>query len=74
MRAALSNKSRVTITVNLDADSLRALQTLPNKSGIPYQRLLNRALTIGITQQASIQTRLDRLERELRKIKRHIAA
>lgn len=74
IRAALSKKKRVTITVNLDTDSLKALKTLSSKTGIPYQRLLNTVLTTNITQQESIQSRLNRLEQELRKIKRHVAA
>ncbi len=74
IRTALSKKNRVTITVNLDTESLKTLQTLSKKSGIPYQRLLNSVLTSNLTLQESIQSRLDRLEQELRKIKRHVAA
>ena len=74
IRTALSKKNRVTITVNLDSDSLKALKTRSRNTGIPYQRLLNTMLTTNVTQQESIQSRLNRLEQELRKIKRHVAA
>ena len=74
VRAALSKKKRVTITVNLDTDSLKALKTLSSKTGIPYQRLLNTVLTANVTERESIQSRLNRLEQELLKIKRYIAA
>jgi predicted DNA binding CopG/RHH family protein len=74
IRAALSKKSRVTITVNLDMRSLKTLKALSSKTAIPYQRLLNRLLTTSVPQQDSIRSRLDRLEQELRKIKRHVAA
>ena len=74
VRAALSKKKKVTITVNLDTDSLKALKTLPSKTGIPYQRILNTLLTTNVSQQESTQSRLNRLEQELRKIKRHVAA
>ena len=74
IRTALSKKNRVTITVNLDSDSLKALKTLSRNTGIPYQRLLNTMLATNATQQESIQSRLNRLEQELRKIKRHVAA
>jgi len=74
IRTALSKRNRVTITVSLDTEGLKALQTLSKKSGIPYQRLLNTVLTSNLTEQESIQSRLDRLEQELRKIKRHVAA
>lgn len=71
---ALSKKNHVTITVNLDSGSLKALKTLSRNTGISYQRLLNTLLTTNVTQQESIQSRLNRLEQELRKIKRHVAA
>lgn len=74
IRTALSKKNRVTITVNLDTESLKALQTLSKESRIPYQRLLNTVLTTSVTQQESIQSHLDRLEQKLRKIKRRVAA
>ena len=74
IRTALSKKNRVIITVNLDSDSLKALKIRSRNTGIPYPRLLNTMLTTTVTQQESIQSRLNRLEQELRKIKRHVAA
>ena len=74
MRTALSKKDRITITVNLNTGSLRSLQRLSKKNGILYQRLLNTLLTNEAAQQNSIQFRLDRLEQEPQKIKRHVAA
>ena len=74
IRAALSKKKRVTITVHLDTDSLKALKTLSSKTGIPYQRLLNTLLMASATREETTQSRLDRLEQELHKIKRRVAA
>lgn len=74
IRAALSKKKRVTITVHLDMDSLKALKTLSNKTGIPYQRLLNTLLTASATREETTQSRLNQLEQELHKIKRRVAA
>lgn len=74
IRNALRKKSRVTITVHLDTADLRAQKTHSKKAGIPYQRLLKTLLTTTVSQQESIQSRLVRLEQELRKIKRHVAA
>lgn len=74
IRAALSKKNRVTITVHLGTDSLKALKTLSSTTGIPYQRLLNTLLTASATREETTQSRLDRLEQELRKIKRRVAA
>ena len=74
IRAALSKKKQVTITVHLDLDSLKGLKARSRATGIPYQRLLNTLLTTDVIQQESIQSRLNRLELELRKIKRRVAA
>jgi Zn-dependent M16 (insulinase) family peptidase len=71
---AVSKKVPVSITVKLDTESLKALRTLSSKTGIPYQRLFSNLLTNSGAQQESIQSRLNRLEQELRKIKRHMAA
>ncbi|MFO0701574.1 MAG: hypothetical protein U0236_20320 [Nitrospira sp.] len=74
IRHALRKNGRVTITVNLDTADLRAQRTHSKKSGMPYQRLLKALLTTTVSQQESIQSRLARLERELGKIKRQVAA
>jgi hypothetical protein len=44
------------------------------KAGISYHRLVKALLSTTVSQQESIQSRLTRLEQELRKIKRHVAA
>lgn len=73
MKKAL-RKKRVTITINLNAADLHRLNTRSKKSALPYQRLLNTLITTTVSQQESIQSRMDRLEQELRKVKRHVAA
>lgn len=74
IRTALRKQGQVTITVHLDAAALRVRKTDSKKAGIPYHRLLKTLLTTTVSEQESIQSRLARLEQELRKIKRHIAA
>ena len=74
VRAALSKKKRVTTTVHLDTDNLKAHKTLSRETGIPYQRLVNRLLTASATREETTQSRLNRLEQELHKIKRRVAA
>lgn len=74
LRAALSKSDRVTLTVNLDTNLLQTLKSLSMKTGIPYQRLLNRLLMTTAEHQETVQARLNRLEQEIRKIKRRFAA
>lgn len=74
IHAALSKKKRATITVYLDTDSLKALKTLSSKTRIPYQRLLNTLLAASAAREETTQSRLNRLEQELHKIKRRVAA
>lgn len=74
IRSTFSKNKRVTITLNLDAKSIQGLKSLSEKTGLPYQRLLNSLVAASATGQGAIQTRLDRLEQEIRKIKRRFAA
>jgi hypothetical protein len=64
----------MTIAVNLDAAGLQALTSHSKKGEMSYHRLLKTLLATSLSQQEAIQTRLDRLEQELRKMKRHHAA
>jgi hypothetical protein len=71
MRARLKKAKTIKITINIDQDSLAFLQKRSRQFHIPYLHLLNQALTSQRTQATS---RLDRIERELKKLKRRIAA
>jgi predicted DNA binding CopG/RHH family protein len=74
IRTALWKKRQVTITVHLNPADLRAAKSHSKKAEIPYQRLFSTLLATSARQQESMQARLNRLEQELRKIKRRIAA
>lgn len=74
IRTALLKNSHVTITVNLDAAQLQTLTSRSKKSDMPYQRLLKTLLPTSLSQEEAIHSRLDRLEQELRKMKRRHAA
>ena len=69
-RAARSIK----ITINIDATSLGKLKKEAQRTGVPYQRLLNRLLQQGLEEKDSSEDRLDRLEREIARMKRKLAA
>ena len=74
IRRSLKKQKSVKITINLDADSLNTLKKEASASGVPYQRLLNRLLKESLTSKRATESRIDRLERGLREVKRKLAA
>jgi hypothetical protein len=44
------------------------------KSGVPYQKLLNQILKDGLVKNQDLVSRLDRMEKELKKLKKLISA
>jgi predicted DNA binding CopG/RHH family protein len=74
LRAEMAKKKSIKITINIDADSLFTLKGIARDTGVPYQRLLNRLLKQGLKTRDTIETRLNRLEQELKKMKRAFAA
>lgn len=74
IRAAMQRTRSIKITINIDADSLLALRETAERTGIPYQRLLNNILKEGLTRQSETEDRLTRLEKELARLKKKMAA
>lgn len=74
IRREMGMARSVKITINIDADSLEILRAKSAKTGVPYQRLLNRFLSQALHSQAETEPRLDRLEKEIAKLKRKIVA
>ena len=74
IRTAMAKQKFVKITINLDAESLAALKAESEKTGVPYQRLLNSLLKENLSQRRKAEARLERLERELELVKRKLAA
>lgn len=70
IRNAMKQPGSIKITVNIDADSLTALRDTALRTGIPYQRLLNQILKAGLAGQRANEDRLDRIERELARLKK----
>ena len=58
----------------VDADSLAKLKELSADSGVPYQRLLNSILKERLAKVDTFHSRLDRLEKELARVKKTLAA
>jgi len=74
VRRKMERSRAVKITINIDADSLVALRSKSVKTGIPYQRLLNQVLKRALQAETETETRLDRLEKELNRLKRRLVA
>lgn len=65
---------KIKITINVDTDTLSTIRQLAAKSGIPYQTFINRMLRETLTNKKNESTRLDRLEQEIKQIKKKLAA
>ncbi len=74
LRAAMAGRGGVKITINVDADSLAKLKELSADSGVPYQRLLNSMLRERLSRAETVHARLDRIEKELARVKKTLAA
>ena len=74
IRADMKGRKSVKITINIDTDSLITLKKMALETGVPYQRLLNNLLRDNIARKSETQSRLDKLEKELDKVKRKLAA
>ena len=73
LRNAAVKSKKVKITINIDEDSLAHLRTRSDKSGVPYQRLLNQILKEALKGEEAMETRLEKLEKELDRLKKKVA-
>ncbi|MBI2609112.1 MAG: BrnA antitoxin family protein [Deltaproteobacteria bacterium] len=74
LRKQMSKVNKVKITIHFDADLVGSLKQISRKTGIPYQTLANRLLREAIQKNEQRESRLDRVEKELEKLKKKIAA
>lgn len=74
VRSAMRNPQSVKITINIDSESLVQLRDLAAQSGVPYQRLLNKLVREGLGKSSSTESRLEKLEKELERLKKKLAA
>ena len=74
IRSKMIRTKKIKITINVDEDSLVLLRKMSGETGAPYQKLLNQILREGLGKRSKAESRLDRIEKELKKIKRKIAA
>ena len=74
IRTNMGKTRKIKITINIDEDSLDILREISEKSGASYQKLLNQVLKEGLKKRLESESRLDRIEKELEKIKKKVAA
>lgn len=74
IRSAMASQKSVKITINIDAATLSRFKAMADKSGVPYQRLINKTLGESLVAEAIAQSRLERIEKELKALKKKIAA
>ena len=74
VRALMSQSKKIKITINVDSDSLDELRAIAKKTGVPYQRLLNKILADGLTREKPLIDRIEQLEREVATLKKRRAA
>jgi predicted DNA binding CopG/RHH family protein len=74
IRRKMAASRSIKITINIDKGNLEILRAKAAKTGVPYQRLLNRLLTSALQNDTQTESRLDRLEKEISRLKRRIVA
>ena len=74
IRRGLARHRDVTITIHVDTKGLHALKEISRRTGVPYRGLVTRVLQEGVKGRVSAEARLDRLEQELKKVRRILVA
>lgn len=74
MMAKTKKTKKIKITVNVDEDLLTELRQMAEDAGAPYQSLLNKVLKDAVMGKKAEGSRLDRLEREVERLKKKISA
>lgn len=74
MRKMMAKAKKIKITINVDEDLLVELRKMAESTGTPYQSLLNKVLKEAVMLKKSEGTRLDRLEREVERLKKKLSA
>ena len=72
LRSQLNKTKKIKITIHIDAVSSDLKRKRGGPTSLPYQRILTQLLNENSTEKAA--SRLDRIEKELKKLKRQIAA
>ena len=74
LRSQIKRTKKIKITINIDERSLTLLKKISGQSAIPYQQIVRQVLERTAIEKGDAKSRLDRIERELKKLQRQIAA
>jgi predicted DNA binding CopG/RHH family protein len=74
IRSRAKDGSGVKITINIDGAVLKRVKAIADKSGVPYQRLINRLLSDSLDRKSNESERLEKIEAEIREIKKKLVA
>ena len=74
LRAQMKKARNIRITINVDEQSLARVRKSSSQSAIPYQQILSQVLKEAAIENGVASSRLDRIEREIEKLKRQVAA
>ena len=72
----LAKSGKTKITINIDSNTLRKIKKMAEKNGASYQKLLNTLLTNALNLDTNLNLnmdRIDRLEKEVEKLKKKVA-
>ncbi len=73
IRRRMAAARSVKITINIDKGNLDILRAKASKTGVPYQRLLNQFLGRALQNDSKTESRLDRLEKEVKRLNKIVA-
>jgi len=69
----MENTKKIKITLCLDEDSVEKLKRMAKEKGSKYQTLLNHILRLYLANDIPMETRITKLEEELKRIKNKLA-
>lgn len=68
----MAKSKKVKITINFDSDILEEVKKLAENTGAAYQSLLNKIVRDSLIKKKAEETRLDRLEKEIKALKKRL--
>ncbi|MBC7712300.1 MAG: BrnA antitoxin family protein [Rhizobacter sp.] len=74
IREMAAKSKKIKITINIDEDTIELIKSMAAKTGGSYQKTLNELLKTGLEKNNDAELRLQKIEKEIAKIKKKLAA